>query len=421
MMRHCLVAALVGSLSLAVACSTAGQQANNPTVSAVTVKTLAQGPVKNQLAGGNFVNILEFRQVPGADYGPHSHVPAIVYTVHGIASFSFPGASTRSVSAGDAAFFPAGAIYSHENLNGRIGAGAIALGLIIVVILLCAATWLRGGRRRVVIAVLLLLLVAGGALPLIGATSNDYYLIAVRPDSQHILPMPRPDGQNIYTSPDIDPVPAAPYLVTLTAITVPAGARYGAPDLVGPQLIIVVEGTASVHVGDQAQQVGGGGETFAQTGQGLAIVNQSSGTLKVIDFAISPSQTPAASPPPGGPVPAQLLGTWLLDTPNPDPGLTETGIINGKVKVTLTATTYLVQGEPAAAGSVVVNNNEIDFFSQVPGGTPNCHLRLPDGVGRYTWTLAGGVLHFAPLIQSGYFGDPCGRLVFTDQSYIRTH
>jgi quercetin dioxygenase-like cupin family protein len=420
MRRHFLVAALVMSLSLPVACSTAGQQTNSSATTAVTVETLAQGTVKTLSAGGNFFSILEFRQLPGADYGPHGHVPAIVYTLNGIASFSFPGASTRSIGAGDAAFFPAGAVYSHENLDGRIGAGAIAVGLIVVVILLCAATWLRGGRRRVVVAVLLLLLIAGGALPLIGATANDYYLISVRPLGQIGLPMPRPDGQNIYSSPDFDPAPAAPYVMTLTAITAPPGAHYDPPDLAGPQLIIVVEGTGSVHVGDQTQQLGGGGEAFAQTGQVLAIVNQSSGTLKVLDFAISPTYIPAASPPPGGPVPAQLLGNWLLHTPNLDPGFTEAGIINGKVKLTLTATTYLVEGVPAAAGSVVVDKNEIDFFSQT-SGTPNCHLQLPDGVGRYTWTLAGGILHFAPLIQSGYFGDPCGRLVFTDQSYTRAH
>jgi quercetin dioxygenase-like cupin family protein len=320
-MRYCVVAALFVSLSLTVACSTAGQQTNSSTTTAVTVEKLAQGPVKVLPAGGNFFSILEFRQLPGADYGPHAHVPAIIYTLHGIASFSFPGASTRSVSAGDAAFFPAGAVYSHENLDGRVGAGAIALGLIVVVVLLCAATWLRGGRRRVVIALLLLVLIVGGALPLIGATSNDYYLISVRPDTQHDLPMPRPDGHNIYASPDFHPVPA-PFVVTLTAITVPAGAHYDAPNLTGPQLIIAVEGTAAVHVGDQTQQVGGGGEAFVQTGQVLAIGNQSNGRLKVLDFAITPgpSTTPAASPPPGGPVPAQLIGTWLLDTPNPDRG-----------------------------------------------------------------------------------------------------
>jgi quercetin dioxygenase-like cupin family protein len=415
MMRHCLVAAMVGSLSLAVACSTAGPQANNPTVSAVTVEILAQGPVKNLPAGGNFFSILEFRQLPGADYGPHPHLPAIVYTLHGIASFSFPGASTRSVGAGDASFFPAGAVYSHENLDGRIGAGAIALGLIVVAILLCAATWLRGGRRRVVIAVLLLLLVAGGALPLIGATSNDYYFIAIRPDSQHILPMPVPNGQNIYESPDFDPVPAAAYVETLTAITVPAGARYDAPDVAGPQLIIVVEGTASVHVGDQTQQVGGGGEAFAQTGNTLAILNPGSDTIEVVDFALAsaPSPTSAEPPPPGGPVPAQLLGDWFLPMAAVDVATNCPKPLNPTtcfIRLNLMATTYSFPESTFNPGDVVVNNTEIDFFN-----VPACFYPGIETVGRYQWTLTHGVLHLTPLNADG-----CGRsILLANQSFYR--
>jgi quercetin dioxygenase-like cupin family protein len=349
MMRHGLAAAVVGSISLAVACSMAGQpHANSSTVSTVTVETLAQGPVKNLPAGKIFVNILEFRPLPGSDFGPHAHIAAVVYTLHGISTISFNGAAARSVGPGEAAFIPAMAVHTHQNLNGRIGAGAIAVGLIVVVILLCAATWLRGGRKRVVIAVLLLLLIAGGALPLIGATSNDYYLIAVRPDSQRGLPMPRPDGRVFFSSPDFDPVPAGPYVETLSAITVPPGASYDAPDLPGPVMIIGAEGTASVQIGTETTQLSNGGAAFAQTGQTLAIGNQSSGTLKVLDFAISP---PAASPSPtpllGGPVPAQLLGNWFL-TP------AAAAVANGcptplssqacSVRLTLTPTTYSFQG-----------------------------------------------------------------------------
>jgi hypothetical protein len=43
-------------------------------------------------------------------------------------------------------------------------------------------------------------------------------------------------------------------------------------------------------------------------------------------------------------------------------------------------------------GDVVVNNREIDFFN---GPCP--------GVGRYKWTLKGGLLHFTLI------SDPCGR------------
>lgn len=78
-----------------------------------------------------------------------------------------------------------------------------------------------------------------------------------------------------------------------------------------------------------------------------------------------------------------------------------------------TATTYqlgftAVGANPPGQGDVVVNNDEIDFFNGVQGtgGTTDlCGLHLPEGVGRYKWTLTGGVLHLVPLNQ-----DPCIRI-----------
>jgi len=149
----------------------------------------------------------------------------------------------------------------------------------------------------------------------------------------------------------------------------------------------------------------------------------SSAKLPTPSAASTPTLGP---PPPGGPVPAQLQGAWLMHTPNPDPGLALDGILNGKTQLTLTATTYRVESvnnnplpRYPEVGSVVVNNNEIDFFSET-SGEPLCHFRLPNDIGRYTWTLKSGVLHIATLVASGYYGDPCGRLDIADQSYIRT-
>jgi quercetin dioxygenase-like cupin family protein len=291
-MRLGVVTAVIGALSLALACSAALEvNAKNSASSAVTVKTLAQGPVKALPAGKILINILEFRQIPGADFAPPAHLPATIYTLHGISTISLPGAPSQSVGPGEAAFIPL--LYGHtvRNLEGRIGAGSIAGGLIVLVILLCATTWMRGRARGVTVAVLSLLLIGGGALPLIGATSNDYYLIAVRPDSQPSQPMPRPDGRVAYSSPDVDPVPAAPYLETLSAITVPAGASYDAPNAPGPEMFIVTDGKASVSVGGQTTHLGGGDAAFAQTGQTVLIGNQDSGTLTVLDFAVTSSST----------------------------------------------------------------------------------------------------------------------------------
>ena len=290
-MRGALVAGALGGASLALMCSTTLQA--QTVGSGVTVKALAQGPVKALPPGRIFVNILEFSQVPGADFGPHSHLPAVVYTLHGTSTITFPAGPPLSVGPGNAAFIPAFAAHTHENFDGRLGALTIAGGLFVFVILLCVATFMRGGSRRVTIVVLSLLAIGGGALPLVGATSNDYYLIAVRPDAQRVLAMPRPDAHVFYSSPDVDPVPVGPYIESLNAIGLGAGARYEPPVAPGPQTIIVMEGTATVQVGEQTSHLGAGNGTFAQAGQTLAITNSGSQDLRIIDFMVRPA-VPAA-------------------------------------------------------------------------------------------------------------------------------
>jgi quercetin dioxygenase-like cupin family protein len=297
MKRFFLGTAMFAALALAVVVSSPGQvHAKNSAVAGVTVQTLAHGQLSNLPDVRVYIDILEFRQVPGAAYGPHNHVPLFVYTLHGIATISFPGGAARSVAPGDADFFPAVSPITNENADGRVGAGAIAVSLIVVVVLLCIATSLRGGLRRAILAVLSVSLIAGGAVVLTGATANDWYLIAVRSVSQRSQPMPRPDGRVTFSSPDVNPVPAAPYIETLSAITVPSGARYAALGAPGPQMIVVLQGTAHVQVANENQQLGGSGAVFVQAGNALAIVNAGSDTLQVLDFAVTPSSAvPAAT------------------------------------------------------------------------------------------------------------------------------
>ena len=83
------------------------------------------------------------------------------------------------------------------------------------------------------------------------------------------------------------------------------------------------------------------------------------------------------------------------------------------VRFKLTATNYgwvTNLGLDARLGDVVVNHSEIDFFNG-----PACGMKLPAGVGHYTWTLTGAVLGFASVGN-----DPCPRRVWLDnQSYTR--
>jgi hypothetical protein len=130
-----------------------------------------------------------------------------------------------------------------------------------------------------------------------------------------------------------------------------------------------------------------------------------------------------AGAPAGGPVPAQLQGDWLLPAAASAAYVESAGgkcpeplaVTTCTFKLTLTATTYdftpNVAGFTAGGGDVVVNGTEIDFFNGHA-----CHLALPGGVGRYTWTLTSSVLRFTALNT-----DSCPRApILVNQSYTRS-
>lgn len=134
--------------------------------------------------------------------------------------------------------------------------------------------------------------------------------------------------------------------------------------------------------------------------------------------------TSPAAPPQGGPVPVQLLGDWYLFLP-PDRFAAITSFscpsqptsANCFFQLTLSATTYrqsfTARGgrQSAGQGDVVVNNQEIDFFNGAL-----CGLQLPDGIGRYSWSIVSGVLSFTLM------SDPCGRSeILTAQGWSLTH
>lgn len=296
MIKRCLGATMLTGLTVVVVWLTAGYSlATSAAPSSVSVKVLAHGQVKALPAGNVFDSILEFRQNPGADFGPHAHVPGIVYTLHGTSTISYAGGPQIAVGEGQAAFIPALVAHTHQNLDGRFGAGAIAIGLIALAILLCAATLLRGPRRSIMVVGLSIFLIVGGALPVLGATSNDYYLFAIRSPVEHDRPMPRPDGRVEYLSPDLNPVPPGPYVESLSAITVASGATYDAPVVQGPQIIVVLQGKATVHIAEETSQLGVQGATMAQPGQTLTIVNSGADPVQVLDFAVmSIAASPAA-------------------------------------------------------------------------------------------------------------------------------
>lgn len=136
---------------------------------------------------------------------------------------------------------------------------------------------------------------------------------------------------------------------------------------------------------------------------------QSTSSASPPTASAAPISTPTPSPPPGGPVPTQLLGDWHLPTAALDAAVgchKPLSAVNCWLVFTLTATSYAFSGPyPEGGGDVVVDNAEIDFFTST-----TCQLNQ-FFVGRYSWTLAGGVLHLTPLND-----DPCAR-----HSYLANH
>lgn len=147
---------------------------------------------------------------------------------------------------------------------------------------------------------------------------------------------------------------------------------------------------------------------------------QPTSTAKQPTPAAALNQTPARSPGQGGPVPAQLIGGWYLLPADINAAVgyrvCELPSTPAKcsVQIVFAATTVTWPnnlGFISCCGNVVVNGSEMDFFND-----SGCGLPLPTGLGRYTWALAGNVLHFTPLNH-----DPCERFAWlANRNFYRT-
>jgi hypothetical protein len=153
---------------------------------------------------------------------------------------------------------------------------------------------------------------------------------------------------------------------------------------------------------------------------GIALVVLASSCGQSTSSAKLPTPSAAPSPPPGGPVPIKLLGGWYVMPAdiNAIVGYTACQLPStpAKCSVQIVFTTTTVTwpnnlGFPSCCGDVVVSNSEVDFFND-----SGCGIPLPDGLGRYMWTLTGSVLHFTPLNQ-----DPCDRSAWlANRNFYRT-
>jgi quercetin dioxygenase-like cupin family protein len=258
---------------------------------AARTQTLAQGPVKALPPGGSFVSIVNLPQPPGGTLGPHAHFPGFAYVLSGKATIVENG-TTIALDRGEGHFIPALAVHTHKNSDNRLPAGALAVGLVVAVIALVLVG--RFPQARVVLLpALLVALIAVPAVALWNPWKNDWFFIAVRPESTRGAPMPIPSAKNTYASPQFSQVPPGPYVGSLATTTVDPNGSMAVSKAPGPIGLLVLDGRADVSVGTVAPiRLGHHQATLVQAGESFRVLNPSGTALRLLGFALTPTSSP---------------------------------------------------------------------------------------------------------------------------------
>jgi hypothetical protein len=261
-----------------------------PTFTGATIRVLSTGQAKALPTGSRFVSVIELPQLPGASLGPHGHIPGFAYVLRGEETIDFPGESAMRLGSGQAGFMSALAVHSHENRQGRLPAGLLALGLLGLGVGLVLTSVVRWPRKRSAVVGLTVLALAGGALALWNPWANDWFFIGVRPASARGGVMPLPNASRTYESPDLEGLSEGPYVETLEVITIRAGGRAAVSAEPGAETLLVLKGKASIEIdGGQPISLGLHQAAMAQQGAAVTLSNPGAGELDVLSFSVAPA------------------------------------------------------------------------------------------------------------------------------------
>jgi quercetin dioxygenase-like cupin family protein len=279
--RRVLIATLAATAACIVMAVPARAQGTQP---------LAQGPVKALPPGGSFLSIVSLPQPPGANFGPHGHVPGFVYAVSGKVTIAGDG-STFTLKEGEGHFTPALAVHTHKNSHNRLAAGALAVGLVVAVLILLGAARFPVSRAALVPA-LLVAIIAGGALALWNPWANEWFFFGIRPEGTRGAAMPLPGASRTYESPAFASVPPGPYVESLVATTVDPRGRVPVSTAPGPIVFLVLDGRAEITAGDGPPlRLGHHQATLVQAGESVGVVNPSGASLRLLRFALTPERS----------------------------------------------------------------------------------------------------------------------------------
>jgi quercetin dioxygenase-like cupin family protein len=259
--------------------------------------TVAEGQVDAMPAGKRFVSVLALPQPAGAVLGPHQHLAGFTYGLQGVATVAFVEGPTVDVALGEAVFTPANIPHLHSNERGRWA--AIALALLLVGGVLALAILSRRGWRWT--PLWLVGLVTVGAIGVNNPTMNNWYFIAVRPESARGGTMPVPAARRTHESADLTELGSAPYVERLDAFVIERGGRTAAHRSDGPETLIVLDGDATICVGGTAKRLNPGEALTVQAKTPLQVLNPGTLPLRLIRFTVrsvgSQAETPVDSSP----------------------------------------------------------------------------------------------------------------------------
>jgi quercetin dioxygenase-like cupin family protein len=253
-------------------------------------RVLANEPVQAMPQGVAFFSIVELPQPPGAQLGPHAHVPGFAYSLAGTETIHFDDGNTIRVGPGEAGFMATQAAHTHLNSDDIVSAAGVA---VLIVVLAVWLVWLRGGARAGgrLLPVALVLLIAAGALGTWNPWSNDWLFLSVRPVAARGAPMPIPTASRAYESPDIAALPAGPYVETLEEITVTPGGAGADVGSAAASVLFVLDGRIEVQPATgPSTQVGARGATLIQPGTVVRVADVGDRPAHLLKFAVTAGQ-----------------------------------------------------------------------------------------------------------------------------------
>jgi quercetin dioxygenase-like cupin family protein len=208
-----------------------------------TEKTLATGQVSTLPQGNLFANILSASQPAGSSV-THKHVASFVYEVSGTKTLQRQGGPKQTLNSGDAAFIQSDGAYTHANP---------------------------------------------------GSTTNQWYLIALRPTTVAAPTPSLPDQKTVYETPTLPTTvfSKGAYCESLLRTEQQPHGKTASQRYSGLELLHVLDGSVKVDVaGQDTKTVKAGESTYVLPNTPVQVSNAGTGVARFLSFNAWPQGQP---------------------------------------------------------------------------------------------------------------------------------